>query len=345
MAASKYNVAVVGIGIVGKELLRILEQRNFPIKSLKVLARSAREEKIGGRTIRVEQATVDAFAGVELALFAGSDEAESHVGWDAVRAHRTLVIDNGSAYRLYPNVPLVVPEVNGDALENHEGLIANPNCSTIQMVVPLKPLHDRARIKRVVVCTYQAVSGHGGAHLNQLDAEVQAVGKGDPVPAPGGGFKETIAGNVLSLDWGMEKDGYTKEEVKMVNETRKILGDDTIQVSVTCARVPVRYTHSEAVNVEFHEPLSAEEATRILAGPEWSPYLEVWQDECPSPLRLTGTDKVYVGRIRPDRSVPHGLNMWVVADNIRKGAALNAVQIAEAMVARGLVEKWLAGEL
>jgi len=344
MAARKYSVAVVGIGIVGRELLRILEQRDFPIKSLKVLARSARDEKLEGRTVKVAQATVEAFEGVELALFAGSDEAESHVGWDAVRAHHTLVIDNGSAYRLYPNVPLVVPEVNSGALENHEGLIANPNCSTIQMVVPLKPLHDRARIKRIVVCTYQAVSGKGGAPVSQLDAEVQAIGRGEPLPSPAAGFKETIAGNVLSLDWAVEHEGYTKEEVKMVRETRKILDDDTIQVSVTCARVPVRNTHSEAVNVECHDPLSAEEATNILCSPDWQPYIEVWQEDCPSPLRVTGTDKVHVGRIRADRSVPHGLNMWVVADNIRKGAALNAVQIAEAMVARGLVEKWLARE-
>jgi len=344
MAARKYDVAVVGIGLVGKELLRILEQRNFPVKSLKVLARSAREEKFGGRTIKVEQANVKAFSGVELALFAGSDEAESHLGWEAVRAHHTLVVDNGSAFRLYPNVPLVVPEVNGEALEEHEGLVANPNCSTIQMVVPLKPLHDRARIKRIVVCTYQAVSGKGNAPVVQLDSEVQAVGRGEALPSPGGGFKETIAGNVLSLDWAVELEGYTKEEVKMVRETRKILGDETIQIVPTCARVPVRNAHSEAVNVQFNNPLSPEEATGLLRDPYWSSYVEVWEEDCPSPLRVTGTDKVHVGRIRPDRTVAHGLNMWIVSDNIRKGAALNAVQIAEAMVERGLVDEWLARE-
>ena len=161
---------------------------------------------------------------------------------------------------------------------------------------------------------------------------------------PGGGFEKQIAGNVLSLDWAIEEDGYTKEEVKMVRETRKILGDDSVAISATCARVPVRNTHSEAVNVELHEALSAEEAVAVLSSERWQPYMEVYQEDCPSPLELTGSDKVYVGRVRPDRSVASGLNFWVVADNIRKGAALNAVQIAEAMIERGLLDKWLGKE-
>lgn len=343
MADREYSVAVVGVGLVGREILRILRQRRFPASSIKVLARSARRIQVDGHRYDVEVAEPDAFEGVDLALFAGSDEAESHIGWDAVE-RGCLVIDNGSAFRLDPRVPLVVPEVNGEALEQHQGFVANPNCSTIQMVVPLKALHERARVKRVVVCTYQAVSGKGGEPVVQYDKEIAALGKGLPPPEPGGGFKKHIAGNVLSLDWAVEEDGYTKEELKMLRETRKILGDESLAITATCARVPVRNTHSEAVNIEFHEPLSAEEAISILSSEKWQPYIELWQDDCPSPLELTGTDKVYVGRVRPDRSVPYGLNLWVVADNIRKGAALNAVQIAEAMIARGLLDRWLDKE-
>ena len=343
MEEREYSVAVVGVGLVGREILRILRQRRFPASSVKVLARSARKTQVDGQRYDVGVTEPDVFDGVNLALFAGGDEAESHVGWEAV-GRGCLVVDIGSAFRLDERVPLVVPEVNAEALEQHQGFLANPNCSTIQMVVPLKALHDRARIKRVVVCTYQAVSGKGGEPVVQFDKEMGALGKGLPPPEPGGGFKKHIAGNVLSLDWAIEEDGYTKEEVKMMRETRKILGDDSIAITGTCARVPVRNTHSEAVNVEFHEPLPAEEAVSILSSDKWKPYIEVWENDCPSPLELTGTDKVYVGRVRPDTSVPHGLNFWVVADNIRKGAALNAVQIAEAMIERGLLDKWLGKE-
>lgn len=343
MEDREYSVAVVGVGLVGREILRILRQRRFPASSIKVLARSARRIQIDGQRYDVGVTEPDAFEDVNLALFAGGDEAESHVGWDAVE-RGSLVIDNGAAFRLDERVPLVVPEVNGEALEHHQGFVANPNCSTIQMVVPLKALHDRARIKRVVVSTYQSVSGKSGQAVVQFDKEIGAAGRGLPPPEPGAEFKQPIAGNVLSLDWSIEEDGYTREEVKMVRETRRILGDDSVGITATCARVPVRNTHSEAVNLEFDEPLSAEEAIAILSSEEWKPYVEVWENDCPSPLELTGTDKVYVGRVRPDRSVPHGLNLWVVADNIRKGAALNAVQIAEIMIERGLLDKWLGKE-
>jgi len=331
-----YHVAVVGVGAVGSEMLRTLHARKFPMASLKVLARSARPIEVDGRPYQVEVACPEAFQGVDLALFAGGEGAKGHVGWAAVE-RGTIVIDNGSAFRMYPNVPLVVPEVNPEALRKHEGFIANPNCSTIQMVVALAPLHRAARIKRVVVSTYQAASGKGADAVEQLKKEMAAEVAGGP-PPPLAPFPHPLCGNVLPHIDSFLEDGYTKEEMKMVNETRKILGDDTIQITATTVRVPVANGHSESVNVEFHTPLNAARAREILAA---APGIVV-QDEpgknvYPLPLALSGTDEVYVGRIRDDHSVPFGLNMWVVADNLRKGAALNAVQIAEKMIEMGLL--------
>jgi aspartate-semialdehyde dehydrogenase len=336
----RLRTAIVGIGAVGQEMLRVLRQRSFPASDLKVLARRPRDVTVDGEIYQVQQISAEAFAGVELALFAGAETPEGHLGWEAVK-RGAIVIDNASAFRMYPNVPLVVPEVNAHALEKHEGLISNPNCSTIQMVVALKPLHDAARIKRICVSTYQAVSGKSADAVQQLEKEVEATGRGEPMPEPGGGFRHPIAGNVLPYDnvsWPLAADGYTAEELKMVRETRKILEDETMQITATCVRVPVRTGHGEAVNVEFHEPISAEEARAILSR---APGVVVQDDPqkeiCPLPLDVEGTDEVYVGRIRQDRSVPYGLNIWVVADNLRKGAALNAVQIAERMMERGLL--------
>jgi aspartate-semialdehyde dehydrogenase len=235
-----------------------------------------------------------------------------------------------------PDVPLVVPEVNADAMRNiPRGIVANPNCSTIQMVVALKPLHDLAKIKRVIVSTYQASSGKGATGLVELDAQVAAVGRGQPVPVAKAHAAQ-LAGNVLPHDWKAGEEGYTEEEWKMIRETRKIMGDESILVSATTARVPVRIGHSEAVNIEFHNPITAEQAREALSK---APGIIVVDDlearRVPLPLEAAGRDEVFVGRIRRDPTVPHGLNLWVVADNLRKGAATNAVQIAEVLVQRG----------
>jgi aspartate-semialdehyde dehydrogenase len=235
-----------------------------------------------------------------------------------------------------PEVPLVVPEVNSAALQHiPKRIVANPNCSTIQMVVALKPLHDFARIKRVVVATYQASSGKGATGLFDLDAQVAAMGRGEPIPKPTAHAAQ-LAGNVLPHDWKAGEDGYTEEEWKMVRETKKIMGDESIQVTATTVRVPVRIGHSEAINIEFHRPISPDQAREVLSK---APGIVLMDDpskgEVPLPLQLTGRDEVFVGRIRRDPTVPYGLNIWVVADNLRKGAATNAVQIAEVLVQRG----------
>ncbi len=247
-----------------------------------------------------------------------------------------IVIDNSSAWRMDPDVPLVVPEVNADALRKiPKGIVANPNCSTIQMVVALKPLHDIARIKRIVVATYQASSGKGATGLNDLDAQIASIGRGEKMPAATAHAAQ-LAGNVLPHDWKAGADGYTEEEWKMVKETHKIMGDDRILVSPTTARVPVRVGHSEAINIEFHSAITVEQARAALSK---APGVIVLDDpatgEVPLPLDCVDRDEVFVGRIRRDPTVPHGLNIWVVADNLRKGAATNAVQIAEVLVQRG----------
>jgi aspartate-semialdehyde dehydrogenase len=251
-----------------------------------------------------------------------------------------VVIDNSSAFRMDPEVPLVVPEVNADALKSiPRGIVANPNCSTIQMVVALKPLHDLARIKRVVVATYQASSGKGATGLVDLDEQLNSIGRGEPMPKHKSHVGQ-LACNVLAHDWKAGDEGYTEEEWKMVRETRKIMGDETILVSPTTARVPVRVGHSEAINLEFERPITPEqarEALRKAAGVVVMDDLAAGQ--VPQPLHCEGRDEVFVGRIRRDPTLPNGLNLWVVADNLRKGAATNAVQIAEVLVRRGWLPK------
>jgi aspartate-semialdehyde dehydrogenase len=239
-----------------------------------------------------------------------------------------------------PEVPLVVPEVNAHALRHiPKRIIANPNCSTIQMVVALKPLHDLARIRRVVVATYQASSGKGGKALNELDAQLAALGRGDR-PAAAAVHAAQLAGNVLPHDWKPGDDGYSEEEWKMIRETRKIMGDDSILISPTTARVPVRIGHCEAVNLEFHNPITVEQARQTLRRAPGVVLLDdAAKGEVPLPLHAEGRDEVFVGRLRRDPSVPHGLNLWVVADNLRKGAATNAVQIAEVLVRENLLPR------
>ncbi|MEZ4297325.1 MAG: aspartate-semialdehyde dehydrogenase [Polyangiaceae bacterium] len=329
-------VAVVGAtGVVGREMLRTLEQRNFPASSVRALASSRSAGKripFRGSEIEVEAVTPEAFEGVRFALFSAGASASRELGPVAASRGAT-VIDNSSAWRMDPEVPLVVPEVNIDAAKTRpRGIIANPNCSTIQMVVALKPLHDAARIRHIVVSTYQATSGKGHAAMEELLQQTSEVGAGKSPTVKI--FPAQILNNVL-MDWKPGPDDYSEEELKMVNETRKILGDDTIGISPTTVRVPVITGHSESVHVQFARPMFADEAKRllenapgvVLVGGAYAP------GNHPQPIHVAGTDPVYVGRVRNDLAVKGAINLWVVADNLRKGAALNAVQIAEALLA------------
>jgi len=326
------SVAVVGAtGAVGREMLRVLEQRRFPAKRVVALAskRSAGHKlAYAGGELVVEELTAASFAGIDIALFSAGASVSREFGPIAAAAG-AVVIDNSSAWRMDPDVPLVVPEVNMAAASRRpRGIIANPNCSTIQMVVALKPLHDAARLKVVVVSTYQATSGKGHAAVEELLAQTRAVLDGKAPEAKV--FPGPIAFNVL-CDWKAGADDYSEEEWKMVNETRKILGDDSIGVSPTTVRVPVVNGHSEAVHAQFHRPMKAEEAKRLLRG---APGVVLMEDAYqpgrhPQPATASGHDAVYVGRVRDDLAVPGAIDMFVVSDNLRKGAALNAVQIAE----------------
>lgn len=326
----QFNVAVVGAtGAVGQEILKVLEERNFPVRELRPLATARSAGRViyfKGEAYTVEETRPESFAGVEIALFAGGAASKEFAL--AAKERGALVIDNSSAFRLEPDVPLVVPEVNPEDVKWHKGIIANPNCSTIIMVVPLKPLYDAAGIKRVVVSTYQAVSGAGAAAIKELEAQTRAVLSGQEYPPQV--FPYQIAFNLIPhIDVFQELD-YTKEEWKMVKETRKIFHDDSLSITATTVRVPVIRCHSESVNVETKEKLTAKEAREILAR---APGVVVVDDPAakkyPMPILAYDKDEVFVGRIRDDNSLDKGLNLWVVADQLRKGAATNAVQIAE----------------
>jgi aspartate-semialdehyde dehydrogenase len=333
------SVAVVGAtGAVGEIMRRVLAEHAFPLRSIKFLAseRSAgKPVEFQGKKYAVEPIRPEAFAGVDIVLSSTPASVSREVSPIAARAG-AIVIDNSSAWRMDPEVPLVVPEVNPDALRRiPKGIVANPNCSTIQMVVALKPLHDLAKIKRVVVSTYQASSGKGARAVFELESQIAAMGRGEQ-PAAATVHAAQLAGNVLPHDWKAGEEGYTEEEWKMVRETQKIMGDDSIQVSPTTARVPVHTGHSEAVNIEFHRPITVDQAREALRR---APGIVLADDlakgDVPLALNAAGRDEVFVGRIRRDPTVPHGLNLWVVADNLRKGAATNAVQIAEVLLQRG----------
>jgi len=330
---------VVGAtGAVGEIMRQVLIEHNFPLRAIKFLAsqRSAGKTiEFQGKKYTVELIRPEAFAGVDIVLSSTPASISREYSPIAAKAG-AIVVDNSSAWRMDVDVPLVVPEVNADALRKiPKGIVANPNCSTIQMVVALKPLHDVARIKRVIVSTYQASSGKGAKGLFELDTQVTALGKGQKVP-PAQAHVAQLAGNVLAHDWKAGDDGYTEEEWKMVRETRKIMGDDTIQVSPTTARVPVRIGHSEAINLEFERPITVEQAREALRrAPGIVLVDDLGKGEVPMPLHCEGRDEVFVGRIRRDPTIANGLNLWVVADNLRKGAATNAVQIAEVLVQRG----------
>lgn len=333
-----YRVAVVGVtGAVGQELLRILEERGFPIDELKLLAsaRSAgREVTFRGTPVKVEEATPERFQGVDLAFFmAGGSVAEALV--PAAVNRGAVCIDNSSAFRMDPKVPLVVPEVNPEDLRWHEGVIANPNCSTIIMCVAVQPLHRAARVKRIVVSTYQAVSGAGAPAMAALKAQSQAYLDGAEIvpeilPYAKAPRHYQIAFNLIPQIDVFAGDGYTKEEWKMVRETQKILHEPDLRITATTIRVPVFRCHSESVNLETAEKLTVAEAQRLLSA---APGVVVLDDPAamlyPMPAELSGRDEVFVGRVREDDTVPCGLNLWVVGDQIRKGAALNAIQIAE----------------
>lgn len=337
-----YKVAVVGAtGVVGREMLNILHERKFPVSEVVALAsrRSVgRDVLFGDQKIKVKALEDYDFRGVDIALFSAGG-ATSKEWAPKVAAQGAVVIDNSSQWRMDPDVPLIVPEVNADAIAGYtkKGIIANPNCSTAQLVVALKPLHERARIKRVVVATYQSVSGAGNEGVTELERQTKQILVNDPVVREK--FTKQIAFNIIPhIDVFMD-DGYTKEEWKMVAETKKML-DPKIKLTATCVRVPVFIGHSEAVNIEFDEPLSADEAREILSTAPGVQVLDRREDGgYITPLESAGDYNTFVSRIREDFTVENGLVMWVVSDNLRKGAALNAVQIAEELAARHLKKK------
>jgi aspartate-semialdehyde dehydrogenase len=335
------HVAIVGAtGAVGERMCRLLEERNFPVASIKFLASSRSAGKsvsFRGESRLIEELSTQAFTGIDIVL--SSVPASVSRQWSPRAAEAgAVVVDNSSAFRMDPDVPLVVPEVNPHDVLKHRGIIANPNCSTIQMVVALKPLHDVARVRRVTVSTYQSVSGAGMKGLYELESQTAAQVNGSAIPAPSK-FAHPIIGNCLPHIDEFLPNGYTKEEMKMVNETRKIMGDPTIDVSPTCVRVPVPFCHSESIMVETERPVTPEEARAI-----WSDAPGVTLLDEPAARRYplaalaAGKDDVFVGRVRADLSRPNSLLFWCVSDNLRKGAATNAVQIAEKLLELATVD-------
>jgi aspartate-semialdehyde dehydrogenase len=330
----RYIVAVVGAtGAVGNEMIAILEEREFPVDKLRLFASESSEGKtleFEGSEIPVESLNEGSFEGIDIALFSAG--AERSKIWAPVAARSgCVVIDNSSQWRMDTEVPLVVPEVNAHDLKRHKGIIANPNCSTIQMVVALKPIHDAVRIKRVVVTTFQAVSGTGKKAIEELLQQTTDLLNFREIQK--NAYPHQIAFNVLPHIDKFLENGYTKEEMKMVNETKKIMGDNSIRVTATTVRVPVFRGHSESLNIETEKKLSANEVRSLLAK---SPGIVIFdapeKNIYPLPIDIAGKDPVYIGRIREDESIECGINMWIVSDNLRKGAALNAVQIAEELI-------------
>lgn len=330
----KYVIAVVGAtGAVGNEMIATLEQRDFPVEKLRLFA----SERSDGATLEFQRSQIpvetlkeDSFKGIDIALFSAG--AERSKIWAPIAAKSgCVVVDNSSQWRMDPEVPLVVPEVNSHDLKWHKGIIANPNCSTIQMVVVLKPIHDAARIKRVVVTTFQSVSGTGKRAMDELLQQTTDLLNLREVKC--NVYPHQIAFNVLPHIDKFLENGYTKEEMKMLNETKKIMGDDSIRITATTVRVPVFRCHSESLNIETEKKIMPDEVRAILSK---APGIVVFdapeKNVYPLPINVAGKDETYVGRIREDESIENGINMWIVADNLRKGAALNAVQIAEKLI-------------
>jgi len=330
------NVAIVGAtGAVGQEFLTVLAERDFPIRSLKLLAsaRSAgKRVEYRGQPYVVEELTRDSFEGVQIAFFSAGGGISKEFAPAAV-ASKAVVVDNTSAFRMKEGIPLVVPEVNAEQIQRHNGLIANPNCSTIIMNVPVWPLHRANRVKRIIVSTYQAVSGAGAWGLHELEAQQRAYVSGEPIAKEK--FPHQIVNNLFSHNTKIAENGYNEEENKMVQETRKIFGDPRIMVAATCVRVPVPRAHSESINLEFERPMSVEQVRAILSN---APGVKIVDDRdanhFPMPLEASGQDDVLVGRIRQDisRDDGRGIELFVSGDQLRKGAATNAVQIAERLI-------------
>ena len=330
----KYVVAVVGAtGAVGNEMIKTLEMRNFPVEELRLFASERSEGKVlefGDTEIKVEAINENSFKGIDIALFSAG--AERSKIWAPVAAKSgCVVVDNSSQWRMDPEIPLVVPEVNPHDLKWHKGIIANPNCSTIQMVVVLKPIHDAAKIKRVVVTTFQAVSGTGQKAIDELLQQTAGLLNFKEISC--NVYPHQIAFNVLPHIDKFLENGYTKEEMKMVNETKKIMGDNSIRLTATTVRVPVFRCHSESLNIETEKKLTPNEVRALLSkAPGVIVYDAPEKNIYPVPIDVAGKDETYVGRIREDETIDNGINMWIVADNLRKGAALNAVQIAEKLI-------------
>ena len=335
----KYNVAILGAtGAVGTELLALLEERNFPLGKLKVLAseRSAGKSiKFAGEDIIIEAVNESSFDGVDIVLASAGGSISKK--WLPIATKAGAVsIDNSSAFRMHPDVPLIVPEVNPEAAANHKGIIANPNCTTILMAVAIYPLHQVQPIQRIIAATYQSASGAGARAMEEVKVQSQAILNGEPaipeiLPYP-------LAFNLFPHNSPMTDNSYCEEEMKMVNETRKIFGDSDIRISATCVRVPVLRAHSEAINLEFLHPFPVEKAREILAEAAGVELVEDFsKNYFPMPIDASGKDDVLVGRIRQDISHPNGLELWLCGDQIRKGAALNAVQIAELLIAKSLL--------
>lgn len=334
-----YRVAILGAtGAVGTELVELLEQRNFPLSELKLLAspRSAgKTMKFKGEDLPVEVVGDRSFDNIDIVLASAGGSTSIALAPKAVAAG-AIVIDNSSAFRMDANVPLVIPEVNPDAVSHHKGIIANPNCTTILMAVAIYPLHQARTIKRIVAATYQSASGAGARAMEEVKNQSQEILQGKAPTSEV--FPYPIAFNLFPHNSPMTENGYCEEEMKMVNETRKIFNSPQLRITATCVRVPVLRAHSEAINLEFEQPLSAKEAKEILSQSPGVRVVEDWQaNYFPMPIDATGQDDVLVGRIRQDISHPSGLELWLCGDQIRKGAALNAVQIAELVVEKNLL--------
>ncbi|MBE9030765.1 aspartate-semialdehyde dehydrogenase [filamentous cyanobacterium LEGE 11480] len=336
-----YRVAILGAtGAVGTELLALLEERNFPLSELKLLAspRSAGKKlKFKGEELTIEAVSESAFEGMDFVL-ASAGGSTSKAWADAIVKAGAVMVDNSSAFRMDPQVPLVVPEVNPAAAQNHQGIIANPNCTTILMCVALQPLHDIQPIRRIVVSTYQSASGAGARAMEEVKQQTQAILNGETPPTES--FPYPLAFNLFPHNTTINDQGYCEEEMKMVNETRKIMSVPDLKVTATCIRVPVLRAHAESINLEFDQPFDLAAARQAIAKAPGAELLEDWEKNYfPMPIDASGKDDVLVGRIRQDISNPNGLELWLCGDQIRKGAALNAVQIAELVAQNNWLER------